>query len=66
MALMAKKPKATLYVDINPLTKKRLDRLAKHRLRKLTAEVQLALDRYLDDEEKKEKLPRLEEDDEGD
>lgn len=62
MAVMAKeKPKkATLYVDLDERTKRRLDRLAKARHRKLTAEVQLALDRYLDVEEKKEKdLPPL-------
>lgn len=64
MSLMAKKkPKLTLYVDLEPMTKRRLDRLATARRRKLTAEVQIALDRYLDEEEKKEKnLPPLDAD----
>lgn len=62
MAVMTKKPKATVYADVDALTKRRLERLAKARHRKLAAEVQLALDRYLDAEEKKERdLPPLEE-----
>jgi predicted transcriptional regulator len=52
-----KKPaKATLYVDIDASLKKRMDRLAEVRHRKLNAEVSLALDRYLREEEPKEGL----------
>jgi hypothetical protein len=51
-----KKPKATLYVDIDKDLKERMDRLAEARRRKLTAEVSFALERYLAVEEAKEGL----------
>jgi plasmid maintenance system antidote protein VapI len=51
-----KKAKATLYVDIPKELKDRIDRLAEARHRKLTAEVAIALERYLDEEEPKEGL----------
>lgn len=58
--LMAKGPKATLYVDIDLELKRRLDRLATHRGRKLTAEVARMVSRYLSEEEAKEEdLPPL-------
>jgi len=63
MALMAKEKKVKkvpLYVDVEESIKKRIDRLAEHRSRKLTAEVSIALRRYLDDEEEKEGLPPIE------
>jgi predicted transcriptional regulator len=53
---MAKKKTATLYVDIEARLKSRLDSLAKKRRRKLNAEVELALERYLAEEEPKEGL----------
>ena len=53
MPVMAKK-KATLYVDIDADTKARMERLAKARRRKINAEVELALERYLAEEEPKE------------
>lgn len=58
MPQMAKKKpaKATLYVDIDAELKARIDRLAEVRHRKLTAEVSLALERYLREEEPKEGL----------
>lgn len=57
MRLMAKKKKkATLYVDIDSDVKRRMDRLAAARMRKLNAEVQMALVRYLQAEEKREGL----------
>lgn len=57
---MAKKPKATLYVELDLDLKRRLDRLARHRGRKLVAEALLMVRRYLDEEEPKEKdLPPL-------
>lgn len=55
MPVMAKK-KETLYVDIDASLKDRLERLAKKRKRKLNAETELALERYLDEEEPKEGL----------
>jgi predicted DNA-binding protein len=54
MPVMARKK--GLYADIPEELKARLDRLAEHRSRKLTAEVVLALRRYLDEEERKEGL----------
>jgi hypothetical protein len=60
---MAKK-KSTLYVDIDERLKRRLARLADHRHRKLTAEVALMVEKYLDAEERAEKLPPLPEEDE--
>jgi predicted transcriptional regulator len=56
MRLMAKKKKENLYVDIDADLKRRLVRLADRRSRKLTAEVALALRRYLKEEEPKEGL----------
>ncbi len=53
---MAKKKKATLYVDIDANIKKRMDALAEARRRKLNAEVEIALERYLREEEPKEGL----------
>ncbi len=66
MPVMAKKPKkAPLYVDIDADLKRRMNRLAGVRSRKLNAEVQIALKRYLEAEEKKEKdLPPLAEESE--
>lgn len=59
MYLMAKKKKVPLYVDIDPDIRRRMNRLAEVRSRKLNAEVQIALRQYLDKEEKKEGLPPL-------
>lgn len=53
MNVMAKK-KATLYVDIAADLKARMERLATRRRRKINAEVELALERYLAEEEAKE------------
>ncbi len=65
MPIMAKKKKIPLYVDIDSDLKRRMDRLAAARSRKLNAEVQIAIKRYLEAEEKKEKdLPPLAEEDE--
>jgi predicted DNA-binding protein len=55
MAVMAKKKnQKTLYVDMDGWLKDRIEAIAKRRLRKLTAEVRLAIERYCDEEEKKE------------
>jgi hypothetical protein len=51
--------KKVVYVEVDPLLKERLDRLAALRSRKITAEAILALRRYLDEEEAKEGLPPL-------
>lgn len=57
MPHMAKKrKKETLYADIDAGIKQRMDRLAEARKRKLNAEVEIALERYLDEEEPKEGL----------
>jgi predicted transcriptional regulator len=56
MRLMAKKKKENLYVDIDADLKRRITRLADVRLRKINAEVALALQRYLEEEEPKEGL----------
>lgn len=63
--IMAKKkpPKAALYVEIPADLKKRLDSLAHRRKRKLTAEVEMALERYVDEEEARE---GVDPDEEGD
>jgi hypothetical protein len=50
MPLMAKKKTATLYVAIEASLKARLERLAKKHRRKLNAEVEIALERYLAEE----------------
>ena len=60
----AKKKKETLYVDIDAAVKRRISRLADRRYRKLNAEVEIALTRYLDQEEPKEGLSRKVEEDE--
>jgi hypothetical protein len=46
-ATMAKKKKATLYVDIDEKTKQIMDKVAEIRHRKLNAEVELALKQYI-------------------
>jgi hypothetical protein len=56
MLRMAKKKKETLYVDIDADVKQRMVRLSDARLRKLNAEVEIALRRYLTEEEPKESL----------
>lgn len=59
-SLMAKRPKASMYVEIDADIKQRMDRLAAHRRRKLNGEVGIALERYLAEEEAKEPgLPPL-------
>jgi predicted transcriptional regulator len=55
MPLMAKKKKKTLYANIDADLKDRLDRLAAASSRKLIAEIEMALRRYLDEEEAKRK-----------
>lgn len=55
MLLMAKN-KEPLYVEIDTDLKRRISRLAEARQRKLTAEVSIALKRYLEAEEPKEGL----------
>jgi Arc/MetJ family transcription regulator len=57
MLRMAKKKKETLYVDIDADVKQRMVRLSDARLRKLNAEVEIALRRYLKEEEPKQPLP---------
>lgn len=63
MPLMAKK-KVPLYVDIDPDIRRRINRMAEVHDRKLNAEVQRALQRYLDTEEKREGLGPLPAEDE--
>jgi hypothetical protein len=59
---MARAKKVPLYVDMKEDLKRRMDRLAAHRRRKLTGEMELAVERYLAEEEPKEPhLPPLEE-----
>jgi cytochrome c553 len=55
-----------LFAMLPEELKARLDRLAEHRSRKLTAEVVLALRRYLDEEERKEGLYGVPLDDQDD
>jgi predicted transcriptional regulator len=52
-----------LYVEMEASLKRRLVRLAQlpHRSRKITAEAILAIRRYVEEEERKEALPPLEE-----
>lgn len=49
-----KRQTATLYADIDADLKRRMDRLAERRKRKINAEVELAIARYLREEEPKE------------
>jgi predicted transcriptional regulator len=60
MPLMAKKKKKTLYVEIDADLKDWLDQIAAAHSRKLTAEVEMALRRYLKEEQAK--LPPPEDD----
>jgi predicted transcriptional regulator len=53
-----KKPKATLYVEIDATLKARLDKMAQFNGRKLTAEVSRALEFYLAAHEPKEQTDR--------
>jgi len=57
-ATMAKKKpaKAALYVEIPADLKQRLDKLAERRMRKLNAEVTIALQKYVEAEEKADGL----------
>ena len=57
----AKPVKEVLYVEMDSLLKRRLVRLAElpHRNRKITAEAIMAIRRYVEEEEAKEKLAPL-------
>jgi hypothetical protein len=55
---MAKKKKG-LYADIDPALKLRLKRMADYNSRKITAELTLALEQYLQPLEKKAKMPPI-------
>jgi predicted transcriptional regulator len=59
--MSTRKVKDVLSVDLDPLLKQRLVRLARlpSRNRKLTAETIMALERYVAEEEAKEGLPPL-------
>ena len=58
-----KPAKEVLYVEMDSRLKRRLVRLAElpHRNRKITAEAIIAITRYVEEEERKEGLPPLEE-----
>ncbi len=53
MTTMTRK-KIPIYADVEPQLKERLDRLAKLRHRKINAELEIMLTRYLSEEEAKE------------
>lgn len=63
MPLMTEEAKAALYAEIPKSLKERLAHLAKVRSRKITAELVLALERYVDEEEAKEGISDADEDD---
>lgn len=54
MGLMTAEEKAPLYAEIPKSLKDRFARLAKKRSRKLTAELILCMERYLDEQEAKD------------
>lgn len=56
MSLMTEEQRVALYAEIPKQLKDRLARLAKVRSRKLTAELMLAIERYVDEEEPKEDI----------
>lgn len=58
-----RQPKAVLYVEIPESLKLRIDALAARRKRKITAEVIIALERYVDAEEAKDARDAAREDD---